>query len=98
MKSKARADRWHEEVQLVREEMRRVLAFLEWKAVWWAKEGGRNLDVRPDIADGIRAYAAKQAHINRALARSFKMQWESAGRDREQDHEQAENDLTDGGE
>lgn len=78
MKSKARADRWHEEVQLLKEEMRRVLAFLEWKAAWWAEEGGRDLGVRPDIADGVRAYAAKQASINHALARSFKIHWESA--------------------
>jgi hypothetical protein len=80
VKSKARADRWQEEVLLVKEEMRRVLAFLEWKAVWWTEEGARDLDVRPDIADGIRAYAAKQAAINRALARSFEMRWESASK------------------
>jgi hypothetical protein len=98
VKSRARADRWNEEVLLVKEEMRRVLTFLEWKAVWWTKEGVRDLDVRPDIADGIRAYAAKQAHINRALARSFKMRWESAGRDYEQGHEQDKNDFIDGGE
>ena len=102
MKSKAHADRWDEEVQLVKEEMRRVLAFLEWKAVWWTEEGGRDLAVRPDIADGIRAYAAKQAHIYRALACSFKMCWESAfktqGLDHGQDHEQDENDLTNGSE
>jgi hypothetical protein len=85
--------------------MRRVLAFLEWKAVWWTEEGGRHLDVTPDIADGIRAYAAKQAHINRELASSFKKRWGSASetqgqdhRDREQDHEQDENHLTDGSE
>ena len=93
VKSKARADRWHEEVQLVKEEMRCVLAFLKWKAVWWTKEGGRVLDIQPDIADGIRAYAAKQAHINRALARSFRIRWESAGRDQEHDREQAKNDF-----
>jgi hypothetical protein len=97
VKSKARADRWNEEVQLVKEEMRRVLAFLEWKAAWWTEEGGRDLDVRPDIADGIRAYAAKQAHINRALACSFKTRWESAfetqGRDHGQGHEQDEADA-----
>lgn len=95
MKSKARADRWNEEVQLVEEEMRRVLAFLEWKAVWWTKEGDRVLDVGLDIADGIRAYAAKHASLNRALARSFKTRWESAFKtqvqDREQDNEQDEN-------
>ena len=97
VKSKARADRWNEEVQLVKEEMRRVLAFLNWKAVWWTEEGGRDLGVRPDIADGIRAYAAKQASINRKLAHSFKKRWESEAetrdRDREQGHEQ--DDLTD---
>ncbi len=80
MKSKVRADRWQEEVLLIKEEMQCVLAFLEWKAVWWTEEGARDLDVRPDIADGIRAYAAKQAAINRALARSFEMHWESASK------------------
>jgi hypothetical protein len=105
VKSKARADRWNEEVQLVQEEMRRVLAFLEWKAVWWTEEGGRRLDVTPDIADGIRAYASKQAHINRELAFSFKKRWGSASQtqgqdhgDHKQDHEQDEDDLTDSSE
>jgi hypothetical protein len=93
VKSKARVDRWNEEVQLVKEEMRRVLAFLEWKAKWWMDRRGRDLGVRPDIADGIRAYAAEQAHINRELARSFKMHWESVGRDDKQDDKQDENDL-----
>ncbi|KAN0120530.1 hypothetical protein V8E52_004357 [Russula decolorans] len=85
--------------QLVKEEMRRVLAFLEWKAVWWTEEGGGKLGVTPDIADGIRAYAAKQASINRKLAQSFEMHWKSGvktqdrDRDREQDLEQ--DNLTD---
>jgi len=78
VKSKAHADRWNEEVQLVKEEMQRVLAFLKWKVFWWTEEGGRVLEVRPDIADGICAYVAKQASIYHALARSFKMSWESA--------------------
>ena len=30
--TKARADRWSEEKQLVQEEMRRVLAYFQWKA------------------------------------------------------------------
>jgi hypothetical protein len=97
VKSKARADRWNEEVQLVKEEMWRVLAFLEWKAVWWTEEGGGKLGVTPDIADGIRAYAAKQASINHKLAQSFEMHWKSGvktqDRDREQDLEQ--DNLTD---
>ena len=74
-KSKARADRWDEEVQLVAEEMRRVLTFLEWKAAWWDRHGEAQLNVSHDIQEGARAYAAKQAHVNRALAASFHMHW-----------------------
>ena len=68
--------------------MRRVLAFLKWKAVWWTNKGGKVLDVGPDIADGIHAYAAKQVSINHALAHSFKTCWESAFETQDQDHEQ----------
>jgi hypothetical protein len=72
-------------VQLVAEEMRRVLAFLEWKAAWWMEREEKHLDVSPDIADGISAYAAKQAHINRALADCFKRRWSSAFKTTTQD-------------
>ena len=34
-KSRARVNRWKEEVLLVKEEMRRTVAFLLWKAKWW---------------------------------------------------------------
>lgn len=62
-------------MQLVKEEMRRVLAFLEWKANWWDGQGKAQLNVSDDILEGARAYAAKQAHINRALAASFQARW-----------------------
>jgi len=58
-KSKACADRWDEEVQLVAEEMRRMLAFLEWKAGWWDRQGEVQLNVSCDILEGAHAYAAK---------------------------------------
>ena len=74
-KSKARVDRWDEEVQLVREEMRRVLAFLEWKACWWDRQREAQLSVTYDIQEGAHAYAAKQAHVNRALTASFEERW-----------------------
>ncbi|EIW76562.1 hypothetical protein CONPUDRAFT_76203 [Coniophora puteana RWD-64-598 SS2] len=35
LKSRARTKRWEEEVDLLKEEMRRVRAFLEYKARWW---------------------------------------------------------------
>ena len=76
-KSKAHADRWDEEVQLVTEEMRCVLAFLEWKASWWDRQGEAQLNISHDILEGVHAYAAKQAHVNRALAASFEARWKA---------------------
>ena len=74
--------------------MRRVIAFLKWKAVWWIEEGHRHLDVRPDIADSICTYVVKQASINRALACSFKTRWESALETEPKEDEQDGNDYT----
>ena len=34
-RSKARAEQWAEEIQLLEEEMRRVIQYFKWKAVWW---------------------------------------------------------------
>ena len=62
-------------MQLVSEEMRCVLAFLEWKAGWWDMQQKVQLNVCGDILEGAHAYAAKQAHVNRALATSFEVRW-----------------------
>ncbi|TDL14310.1 hypothetical protein BD410DRAFT_734277, partial [Rickenella mellea] len=81
VKSKARAERWEEEVILVSEEMRRTLAFLEWRAKWWEGQvhrrsvGQIELLQVPDILSGLRAYALKQAAIQRDLARHFAILW-----------------------
>lgn len=74
-KSKARADRWGEEVCLLVEEMRRVISFLDWKARWWTQQGNARSGLPDDLADGVAAYAAKQAHVNGALATSFASKW-----------------------
>jgi hypothetical protein len=74
-KSKARGDRWAEDVQLLVEEMCRVVSFLDWKANWWYQQQHIRTQIEADLADGIAAYAAKQAHINRSLARSFTARW-----------------------
>ncbi|KZV60625.1 hypothetical protein PENSPDRAFT_593856 [Peniophora sp. CONT] len=75
-KSRARAQRWVEEVRLLDEEIRRLLAFTQtMAAVWDARRTvGRTLDLTPRVArwasddgwaDGVRAYAFKQGHIRR---------------------------------
>ena len=54
----------------------RVIAYLDWKAKWWREQGDAHLgELEADIADGVSAYAAKQAHIYTSMARSFAATW-----------------------
>ncbi|OJA15604.1 hypothetical protein AZE42_13549, partial [Rhizopogon vesiculosus] len=74
-KARARAHRWEEEVQLLHEEMRHVIAFFEWHADWWDREGSRNHFSSPQVAEGALAYAHRQAHLRRNMASHFKSIW-----------------------
>ena len=74
-KSLARAERWEEELLLVQEEMRRVLLFLEKKAMWWVSKSEACQNDDAELLAGIRAYAMKQAHILRSLASTFAVEW-----------------------
>lgn len=72
-KSKARVARWHEEILLVVEEMRRTISFLQWKARWW-----RNLAVHHiciDIQRGAIAYHRRQEFQLLGLAEQFARLW-----------------------
>jgi len=76
MTCRARADRWAEEEELLQEEMRRVIVYLEWKSRAWSERvGARVGSCTPDIQNGIDAYSRKQAHIHRELAISFASLW-----------------------
>ncbi|KAI0062049.1 hypothetical protein BV25DRAFT_1870510 [Artomyces pyxidatus] len=75
VKSRARARRWNEEIILLKEEMPRSVAFLQWKSTWWMDRAERRTHVRADILSGLRAYAARQAAVYSSLAASFKKQW-----------------------
>lgn len=74
-RARARSMRWNEEVLLLREEMRRVLTFLEWRASWWVGQAGRESLVSPAHAEGLQAYGHRQASVQRALLVSFKSKW-----------------------
>jgi hypothetical protein len=76
MKSRARAEQWSEEVLLVKEEMRRVLCFLNWKATWWFEQGGLHQDISPEVHEGCIAYAAKQTDLLHNMAVSFAKEWQ----------------------
>lgn len=74
--SQARMGRWTEEVDLLQEEMRRVVEFLEWKSKdWLEKQDVRLMTASSSIQSGLRAYARKQAAIHHNLAVSFLKLW-----------------------
>ncbi len=73
-KAKARVTRWHEEILLVREEMRRSVAFLRWKAKWW-RELTAERPARIDIKSGLIAYSRRQESQFLRLAEQFAKLW-----------------------
>lgn len=90
-KSRARALRCAEEVDLLQEKMHQVLLFFNWQANWW--EGQGVLQVRestpcdgeePGTAahreavardEGLRAYVSRQANIRCRLTAHFDRIW-----------------------
>lgn len=74
-KARARMMRWKEELMLIQEEMRRVIAYHEWKANWWHKRGVMPRHDNPDISSGISGYAHKQADISTRLAEECARHW-----------------------
>jgi hypothetical protein len=73
----AYAERWDEELVLIPEEMRRVLAYLEWKAAWWLVQSDRRQDTTalPTLADGLHAYAHRQASLCIAWRNQYACHW-----------------------
>jgi hypothetical protein len=61
-----------EEVMILEEEMRRTLRYLEWQAAWWEERQAGRLRASPQVQDGVRAYALRQAALHRHLAAHFK--------------------------
>lgn len=66
---------------MLREEMRRVLAYLSWHANWWTNLG---INTLPGLSDpdqeGASAYACKQAAYRQVLRGKFDTLWQDAPR------------------
>ncbi|KAJ7018432.1 hypothetical protein C8F04DRAFT_1277733 [Mycena alexandri] len=93
-KTRARFLRQSEQLDLLEEEMRRILQFLWWRAGWWDERAGRRPqgpeeDVdrvpgvayapkHPSYAEGNVAYARRQAEILRTRAAQFEEMWVDA--------------------
>jgi hypothetical protein len=74
-KARARAARWDEEVDLLAEEMRRILWYLQWKSEWWLQQGGARSVASPELREGLAAYAAKQHALLQDMGLRFAVQW-----------------------
>ncbi|KAF7358019.1 hypothetical protein MVEN_00849000 [Mycena venus] len=75
-RARARKLRWQEEVDLLEEEMRHVLQFLQWRGRWWMEQvGQRDLEDGPQL-EGETAYAIRQAGVQRRLHSLFVEAWE----------------------
>ena len=66
---------WEEELLIIQEEMRRVLAFFEWKSVWWVEQANRRQQLEKSIESGVAAYAHKQAKICLRMAARCAAHW-----------------------
>ena len=75
VKARARMIRWQEELLLVQEEMRRVIAYHEWRAGWWRERSSLRTNEDPSISSGLSGYAHKQATICIRMAEQCAMYW-----------------------
>jgi len=60
--------RWKEELLILQEEMRRVLAFFEWRSVWWLEQANKRQTLEPLVQSGVVAYAHKQSILCLGMA------------------------------
>ncbi|KAJ7053402.1 hypothetical protein C8F01DRAFT_991754 [Mycena amicta] len=80
MKTRARRDRWIEEVRLLREEMKRVLRSLQSVQREWEQriECGRH--VEPELAAGLQAYSKRQVAVHGWIAERIFAEWSKPGK------------------
>ncbi|KAJ7105451.1 hypothetical protein C8R43DRAFT_1140778 [Mycena crocata] len=74
-RARARKERWSEEVDTLREEMRRALRYLGWQEGWWRERVALRTDVSVEVGAGLRAYALKQADLHRRVSRFWERKW-----------------------
>jgi hypothetical protein len=74
-KARARMIRWKEELQIVQQEMRRMLAYQVWRADWWRQQANRHEQVDSTMLSGLKGYAYKQALICTRMAEQCAITW-----------------------
>ncbi|KAJ7490188.1 hypothetical protein B0H11DRAFT_1719325 [Mycena galericulata] len=71
-RAKARKNRWEEEVELLREEARRVVRYLEWQVRWWNERAVMRESESEEMRGGLAAYGKKSAAAFAHLASHFR--------------------------
>ncbi|KAJ7024801.1 hypothetical protein C8F04DRAFT_1192096 [Mycena alexandri] len=75
-KAYARMRRWHEDIVLVDEEMRRTIEFGVWKAAEWeARAGARTKNITAPLVEGLRAYAMEHVEREKTTSARLGAQW-----------------------
>ena len=74
-KTRARAERWHEEIQLLEEEMRHSLEYCWWRSRWWGSRACVQLVSASHIAEGLSAYAWEQSLVEQDRAIQWAARW-----------------------
>ncbi|PIL23577.1 hypothetical protein GSI_14890 [Ganoderma sinense ZZ0214-1] len=75
-RAKARVERWEEEETLLLEEMRRVLAYFEWKAQWWRRQAPRRGGIKAQTFEALaRRSAAYWVNYLKALGHGQLPAW-----------------------
>lgn len=60
---------------ILREEMRRVLRFLDWLGLEWRRRAEARTGMPPELMSGMRGYALRQASLFAGTAARFKAAW-----------------------
>ena len=81
---------------MLKEEMRRVLVFLEWKSDWWLQWQSLREGLALDLGEGLRAFSLGQADLQKCLASHFQEIWCRA-LDSENDNNNDDDDDDDDG-
>ncbi|KZT04662.1 uncharacterized protein LAESUDRAFT_657482, partial [Laetiporus sulphureus 93-53] len=74
-KARARAHRWSEECQLLKEEMRRVVQYHNYQAEWWLGLIGRKPASSDENREGMAAYAFRQAELRTLMGKFCEKSW-----------------------
>jgi hypothetical protein len=73
--TRARMCRWNEELLIIQEEMRRVLAYFEWRSSWWLEQANQRVGLESSVQSGVVAYAHKQSSLCLRMAARCAEHW-----------------------